>query len=69
VSGLQIVGAVYLGAGAVRSLFKTRKLRSLVDEPQGGAARLLAVYLLLAVLWLPVDLLFWAHAKLEGWSP
>ena len=60
-----MVVGVYLAIGLVRSFFKTLHLRALVEEPAGGMPRLVAVYLLLAVLWLPVDGLWWLHAKLE----
>lgn len=63
-SPARIVLGVYLAAGLVRSVYKTRHLRSLVEQPQGGAARLVAVYLLCAVLWLPLDGLAWLDGRL-----
>ncbi len=54
---MQIGAACYLTAGSIRSYFLTRHYHALVEQPAGGLSRLLAVYLLIAFLWLPLDLL------------
>lgn len=63
-SGVQAFTLAYLGAGLVRSVSRTKHLRSLVEQPAGGLPRLVAVYLLCAILWLPLDALFAVHAWL-----
>jgi len=68
VTGVRVFEA-YVAAGLMRSVFKTRHLRSLVEVPAGGAARLVAVYLLCALLWLPLDALSWLAARLPAEDP
>lgn len=64
-SAAAVAFEAYLAAGLVRSVFKTRQLRALVAKPAGGLPRLVAVYLLCAMLWFPLDALVWLDARLS----
>ena len=54
---IQIGAVCYLATGSVRSYFLTRYYHRLVERPAGGRSRLVAVYLIITIFWLPIEVL------------
>jgi hypothetical protein len=64
-TALQAIVVVYLAVGLIRSAFMTTYFHSLVEEPAGGIPRIVGVYLLLVVMWGPLDACLWVIARLS----